>query len=292
MSVFKLMSYTDNAKQLNNRIFTDYFYRLMLISKTLFKWENLPNGINEKWIERFLFTEGSCLFYKDPKLGYMVAKLGETGTINTYDEPTKVQPYATNYIYEGEQLINNDNCVIIRNNDDCVPTALTIQLYAMKLTNIDRTIDVNIEAQKTPIIIKCSDKQKMTLKHLFNQRKDNEPLIYGDKNLDLEGISVLKTDAPIVFDKLQLQKHQIYNECMTFLGVNNANLDKKERLITNEVDANNDQINVNEDVMLKAREDACKLINKMFGLDIKVSRRQLDTNDMSDMDDTEIREVE
>lgn len=281
---YPILGYKSMAKLLNDRIVTDYFYRLMLISKALFKWENLPNGIDEKWIERYLFTEGACLFYKDPTLGFMVAKMGENGMLNAYDEPTKVFPYATNYIYKGEQLINNSNCIIIRNNDDMIPTAPTIQLYAYKLTNIDRTIDTNIMAQKMPIVVKCTDKQKLSLKQAMNQRNDNEPVIYADKGLNTEEIQVLKTDAPIVFDKLQIQKHAVWNECMTFLGVNNANMDKRERLVTNEVEANNQQVQASEDVMLKARERACKLINKMFGTNIKVTRRNLSKTEIESLD--------
>ena len=269
------LSYKSMSRSLNDRVLGDYFYRLMLISRALFKWDNLPNGIDENWIERYLFSEGKCLFYKDPTVGFMVAKMGECGTLNYYDEPTKVRPYATNYLYEGEQLINNLNCVIIKNNDIMIPTSPTIQLYAYKLTNIDRTIDVNIIAQKTPIIVKCSDKQKLSLKNAINQRNDNEPVIYADKNLDLASIEILDLRPPKVFPDLQLQKHAVWNECMTFLGVNNANQDKRERLVTDEVSANNEQVKASEDVMLKARERACELINKMFDLNITVRRRKL-----------------
>lgn len=274
-SIGLTLSYKSMSRSLNDRVLGDYFYRLMLISRALFKWDNLPNGIDENWIERYLFSEGKCLFYKDPTVGFMVAKMGECGTLNYYDEPTKVRPYATNYLYEGEQLINNLNCVIIKNNDIMIPTSPTIQLYAYKLTNIDRTIDVNIIAQKTPIIVKCSDKQKLSLKNAINQRNDNEPVIYADKNLDLASIEILDLRPPKVFPDLQLQKHAVWNECMTFLGVNNANQDKRERLVTDEVSANNEQVKASEDVMLKARERACKLINKMFDLNITVRRRKL-----------------
>lgn len=276
---YDLLEFKSVAKTLNNRMFTDYFYRLMLISKALFKWNNLPNGINEKWIERFLFTEGACIFYKDPNLGYMVAKLGLDGNLNCYDEPTNILPIAPNYIYEGEQLVNNENAVIICNNDDMIPTSPTIQIYAYKLANIDRTIDVNIIGQKTPIIIRCSDKQKLSLKQVILQRDENQHVIWGDKNLDLTDVQVLKTEVPIVFDKLQIQKHAVWNECMTFLGIDNANMDKRERLVDDEVRANNGQIKASEDVMLKARKKACELINKVFGLNVSVERRSdIDAN--------------
>lgn len=269
------MSYKSTAKLINDRILTDYFVRLMLISRSLFKWENLPNGLDEKWIERYLFAEGGCLFYKDERFGYMVAKMGETGALNYYDEPTTVKPYATNYIYEGKELENNVNCVIIRNNDEMLPTAPTIQIYAYDLTNLKRTQDVNIVNLKMPTIIRCSDKQRLSLKQAINQRNDNEPTIWADKNLDLNNVEVLDLKTTIVFDKLQIQKHAIWNECMTFLGINNANMDKRERLVDDEVQANNEQVKACEDVMLKARQEACKRINEMFGLNISVRRRSL-----------------
>lgn len=273
---YKLQSYKSVANQMNARIYTDYFFRLMLISKSLFKWTGLPNGIDEKWIEKYLFTEGQCLFYKDPNLGYMVTKMTPNGNLNYYDEPTRVMPYAVNYNYDGPQLINNENCVIIRNNDDALPNLPTIQIYAYKLANIERTIDTNIVAQKMPTIVVCSDKQKLSLKNAIKQRDENEPVIYGDKSLDLNQIKTLKLDAPIVFDKLQIHKHSVWNECMTFLGINNSNMDKRERMITDEVAANDEQVQASEDVMLKARERACELINNMFGLNIHVERRRLE----------------
>lgn len=286
---YNLLSYQSIAKQLNNRVYTNYFYRLMLISKSLFKWENLPNGLDEKWIERYLFDEGNCVFFKDPNLGYMIAGIQTTGSLNCYNEPTTLRPYALNYNYpEEKDLMNNEDCVIIRNNDDSIPTYPTIQLFSYDLTNIKRTIDVNIQAMKMPTVVTMSDKQKLSFKQAIKQRDENEPVIYGDKNLDINNINVLNTSAPIVFDKLQVQKNNVWNECMTFLGINNANTDKRERLVDDEVQANNQLIKANEDVMLKAREEACKRINKMFGLNISVRRRTDLKIDFSTLDDDTI----
>ena len=269
---YYLFEYESVNKQLNNRVYTNYFYRLMLLAKSLFKWNNLPNNINEKWIERFLFEDGNCIFYKDPKNGYMVTRFAPNGKLNYYDEPTLIKPYATD-LYESPELINETDCIIIRNNDDSIPTFPTIQMYSALLTNIQRTIDTNIEAMKMPLIVKCTDKQKLSLKNAIKQKQNNEPVIYADKSLNTEDIGVLKTDAPIVFDKLQVQKMNTWNECLTFLGINNANTDKKERLISNEVDANDQLVQACEDVMLKARQEACNRINKMFGTNISVERR-------------------
>lgn len=279
--MYDVISMKSIAQQLTNRTYTDYYYRLMLLSRSVFKWENLPNGIDEKWIERFLFNEGRCMFFKDKEKGFMVAKCTESGELNFYDEPTTLCPAATNY-NNPEHLINNEECVLIKNNDEQIPTAPTIQLYALRLAEISRTIDINVNAQKTPVMIACSEKQKLTMKQVYKQWNGFEPVIFGDKNLDIDSIKVLKTDAPIVFDKLQYQKHSIWNECMTFLGINNANQDKRERLVDDEVRANNDQIEHSALIMLKARERACEQINEIFGLNIKVSLRKVDISKLEE----------
>lgn len=267
------MLFKELEKTLNERTFRDYYNRLKLLAKTVFKWENLPNSIDEKWIEEFLFSEGKCMFFRDPELGLMVAKCTEAGDLNPYDEPTLLTPVATNFERTGATYENGVDCVLIRNNDEMIPTASSVNLYAYRLTDISRTIDINIAAQKTPTLITCSEKQRMTLKNVYKQWNGFEPVIFGSKDIDLTGITVLKTDAPIVFDKLQIEKHHIWNECMTFLGINNANMDKRERLVDDEVQANNEQVELFAHVMLKARERACELINDMFSTNIKVSFR-------------------
>ncbi|MBO7241782.1 MAG: hypothetical protein J6U90_04955 [Methanobrevibacter sp.] len=272
---YKMMSMDSIAKQLNNMTYTDYYNRLSLLARVRYEWENLPNNIDERWIEKYLYFYGHCLFFDDRTLGYMVAKSNLSGSLNNYDEHTHLTPCGTNY--KGKSLRVGKECVLIRNNDDMIPTMQTIQLYAFKLANISRTADVNIHAQKTPSIILCSEKQRLTMKTVLSKVNDFEYAIYGDKNLDIEGISTLDLNAPIVFDKLELQKHAIWNECMTFLGINNANQDKRERLVDDEVQANNEQVEYNAQIGLKTRQKACEQINALYGTNIKVRMRKLNT---------------
>ena len=269
--MYDTLNFKEMNKKLNNLTFTDYFYRLSLIALSIFKWENLPNGINERWIEKYLFDIGECMFFKDPILGFRVSKSIDKG-INAYDEPIDLEPESTG-LTEPKTYKNGIDAVLIKNNDLSIPTLPTLQLYAYRLADLTRAQDVNITAQKTPILIITSDRQKLTMKNVFNQWSGNEPVIYGDKEMNIDGVKVLKTDAPIVFDKIQIQKHQLWNEVMTFLGVNNANQDKKERLVDDEVQANNEQVKICLDVMLKARQSACMDINRIFGTNIKVSAR-------------------
>ena len=261
-----------NAKNLTALTLNDYYFRLMMLAQSVFEWKGLPNGINEKHIEKYLFHEGKCVFFKDFEKGWMVAKCVEDDSLNYYDEPTKVRPTATNYTEEKSYTPGTD-AVIIYNNDYSIPTHNTILLYASRLAEIQRTADINIIAQKTPVIVKGSEKQRLSLMSVIRSWFGNEPLIFGDKQLDTTEMKVLNTAAPFVADKLSIEKSKQWNECMTFLGVNNANMDKKERLVDDEVQANNDQIELSGWVMLKARKRAAEEISKLCGCEVTVSIR-------------------
>lgn len=121
------------------------------------------------------------------------------------------------------------------------------------------------------------------MKNLYSQVEDNEALILGSKDLNIEGVKVLKTDAPFIADKVMAYKHDLWNETMSFLGLNNANVNKKERLVTDEVNANNQMIELMAETMLLTRKKACEEINKMFGLNVSVELR----NDISNSYDME-----
>lgn len=256
--------------------FQDHLFRLSMLAQTVFKWEGLPNGIDEKHLERYLFNEGRCMFYKDPSVGWIITKCADAGTLNFYDEPTKLLPVATDAIeLDLTEREPGEDCVLIYNNDYAYPTARTIMMYAARLTEIQRTIDINIHAQKTPIIIKASDKTRLSAKQVYKQWSGFEPLIVTDKNLaDGMEMEVLNISAPIVFDKLAIEKNKLWNECMTFLGINNANMDKRERLVDDEVQANNEQIELSAHVMLKSRQRAAEAMSKLCGTEITVKLRK------------------
>lgn len=256
--------------------FQDNLLRLSMLAQTVFKWKGLPNGIDEKHLERYLFNEGRCMFHKDPKVGWIITKCNDAGTLNFYDEPTGLIPVATNaQDLDLSERAPGVDCVLIYNNDYAYPTARTILMYAARLTEMQRTIDINIHAQKTPVLIKASDKTRLSAKQVYKQWSGFEPLIITDKNLtDGVEMEVLSIAAPIVFDKLAIEKNKLWNECMTFLGINNANMDKRERLVDDEVQANNEQIGYSAEVMLKSRQRAAEAMSELCGTTITVELRR------------------
>ena len=258
------------SAELNNQTFIDYYSRLKELALNVFQWENLPPSIDERFLELTLYEKGYALYFDDDIMGNLALPCTIGSKLDVYNNPTLRTAYATNGY---NKTCSKNNSVIIYNNYLRTPTDLTIRLFARRLYECERTVDVNVVAQKTPVLILSSEQQRLTLKNAYMQFDGNEPVIYGDKDMDISGIKVLKTDAPFIADKMQVVKNRIWNEALTFLGIENSNQDKKERLVADEVGSNYGNIEAQRNVMLNARRQACEQINRMFGTNISVGFR-------------------
>lgn len=256
---------------MNNRTYMQYYNRLTELSLSMFEWKNLPKTVDQRFLEMCLFSDGMCVFFEDEVLGYLGLRCMIGGKLNVYQIPTDRRAYATNG-YQKE--LNGTNSVIIFNNYLHTNSMLDVEMFSKRLYNLDRAIDVNANAQKTPVLIQCDESQRLTMKNLYKQYEGNEPFIFGSKGLDANGLKVLQTGAPYVADKLYELKSQIWNEALTYLGISNINVVKKERMITDEVTRNQGGTVASRYSRLESRRQACKQINEMFNLDIWVEYRE------------------
>lgn len=257
----------------NDQTYYDYLYRLKKIATSMFEWINLPSSMNSRYIEETLYYLGTAALLWDDNYGFINTKCASAGEINIYGLPTKVNCYSYGYqdmrmLYTGlNKTKDNKECIMVMNTWDRTPTCSTLELFALRLYEAERTCDVNVKAQKTPVMLVVNDTQRLTMKNLYSQYDGNEPFIFGDKDsLSADTLKAIKTDAPYIADKLMEYKKQIWNEALTFLGINNLSLEKKERLITDEASSNNEVINMNLQSYLVPRKEACKLFNEKFGL--------------------------
>lgn len=248
----------DEAAALDSFTFTDYYNRLSLLAVNRYKWVGLPESCNALALEKWLFNYGRACFIYDKDLGYINLKCTGSDSKNIYEMPIKYNCYSGEYEKEKEL----DEIVIVRNNAFEIPANDTISLYAWKLANAERTIDVNLQGQKTPVIILCDEKQRLTMQNLYMKYTGNVPFIFGDKNLDISAVKTLSTNAPFVADKIQQYKRNVWAECMTFLGINNVEHEKKERLTDDEVNSNNVLIDNNAEIGLAWRQAAAEEANK------------------------------
>jgi len=266
---------------MNNRTYLQYYNRLTELAISMFEWKNLPDTIDPRFLELALFGDGMAVFFEDEVLGYLCLQTMIGGQLDVYRIPKERTAYATNGY---NKRLDENNSVIIFNNMLHTNSMLDVEMFSKRLYNLDRAIDVNANAQKTPILIQCDENQRMTMKNLYMQYDGNEPFIFGTKALDVNGLTVLKTDAPYVADKLYQLKTEIWNEALTYLGISNLNLQKKERLVSDEVTRNMGGIIASRYGRLNARRQACEQINDMFGLDISVDYRE----DYREVDDEDV----
>lgn len=261
-----------NTLMANGATYVQYYNRLMELSMAMFEWKNLPDTVDERYLELGLFSSGCMLFFKDDVIGELALNMTYQGGFDIYGEPTKRRAYSR--YNQFQTTLDKDNSVIIWNNMLRTNSALDVQMFAYRLYNLDRIVDINANAQKTPVLITCDEKQKLTMKNLYLQYEGNYPVIFGDSNLDIKSLSVLKTDAPFVSDKIYDLKVKIWNEALTYLGISNINTTKKERMITDEVIRNQGGTIASRYSRLESRRRAVKKINKMFGLNITVDYRE------------------
>lgn len=261
----------NESMHLNNRTYLQYYNRLTELAISMFEWQNLPKTVDQRFLEMCLFGDGMCVFFQDEVLGYLSLQCMIGGNLNVYRIPSERRAYATNG-YQRE--LDETNSVIIFNNYLHTNSMLDVELFSKRLYNLDRAIDVNANAQKTPVLIQCDESQRLTMKNLYMQYDGNAPFIFGSKGLDTNGLKVLQTGAPYVADKLYELKTQIWNEALTYLGISNINVVKKERMITDEVSRNQGGTVASRYSRLESRRQACKQINEMFGLNIWVDYRE------------------
>lgn len=268
------MSKITLTELLNNLSYKVIYNKYKSIALNQFEWTGLPPSIPEEWIEKLLYDYGRCLFFYDDTKGLMVTQCFNGKGLNYQGYPLTYK--ATAFGYDKEYPA--DEVVEICNNKLRIPTEDMIVHYSAKLYNIERTLDTNVKALKAPFLIVTDDKQVLTMKTIFEKLDENEPVIYLDKNITAgkdinEVITCLQTGVKPFLVELTDYRHDVENEVLSALGINNANTDKRERLVSDEVNANNQFIDANVELMLEARRRACKAINKKFGTNISVKLR-------------------
>lgn len=257
---------------LNNLTYRQYLNRLTELAISMFEWKNLPDTVDARYLELRLFETGCMVYFKDEVIGDLCLDCIVNGRLDVYGNPLLRRAYSGYNNYQ--KLLKYNNSVIIWNNYLHSNSILDVEMFARRLYNIDRIIDINANAQKTPVLVVGNEKQKLTLLNLYKEYDGNAPFIFGDNNLDINALKALSTNAPYVCDKLYQLKTQIWNEALTYLGISNINIQKKERLITDEVTRNQGGTIASRYSRLESRRQAVEKINNMFGTNIEVNYRE------------------
>lgn len=245
---------------LNNRTYQYYYNRLFNLYVSTFEWDNLEPSVNERFLEMCLFSGGKSVVFKDEVLGLLALRSADAGPLNIYNIPTIRNAYASNGY---NKTVNEGDSVLIYDNYAHLSPMPDIEMFSKRLYDLDRTIDVNAKAQKTPVIISCDEEERLTLENLMKQYEGNIPFIFGSSSLRTSGIKVLNTEAPFLCDRLYTLKTQIWNEALTYIGIPSVS-EKRERRITSEVDNDMGGVFASRYTRLEARREGCEKVNAMF----------------------------
>lgn len=236
-----------------------------------FTWNGLPAGMTGRFIEMMLLRDGLCVFYFDRSVErFLSLRATGTGPINIYDNPTKFTVIGNGQF--PSKTLKADECVPIWCNYLRIPDMDIVTVFADKLANVSRTIDINLQQQRKPYILTVPEERRLAAMNVLRQLSDGEMAILGNETLDLNNmIQAFNTQVhPQLVLNTMSAKQKIWNECMTLLGINNANQEKRERMVVDEVSANDEQVEMNRTVSLAARREACDAINTRWGLSVSV----------------------
>lgn len=251
----------------NTTTYNYYVERLTDIAVSRFKWTGFPDSIDTRFLELTLFEKGQAVVFEDDVMGLLSLNTAISGSWNVYNVPIKRRAYATNGYNKNLTI---ENSVIVFNNYIRTPSIQHILNFSKKLSNIDVTIQININTQKTPIALKANKKQQLSVLNAYKNYDGNVPVIFKEDDFKDDSISSMSLGAPFVSPELYELKTKIWNEALTFLGVPNISETKKERMITDEVQRQMGGVLASRTSFISMRKQACEKINKMFGLNVDV----------------------
>lgn len=257
-----------NSQLSNWMTYQMYLRQFLTLAENVFVYDNMPDYIDTAYLNKTLVRQGAIAFFYDDVLEKVLAlPYTSIGSLDVYNRPKKIQVYGrngyTNTLKEGEFVIMYDN-------NGRYPIYIDIMQYAERYANITRTMDINIAQQRTPRIWKTSTEKEKTVRDLANEVDGNVEKIVTYDNINLDDIELVLAPAPYVTDKLQEQKDKIWSEFLRLIGISNLSFQKKERNISDEIQAMQGGTIASRYERFESRKKAIEEINKKFNLQIKV----------------------
>lgn len=233
-----------------------------------YRVEGLPVEIDARWLSLKLFELGSVAFFYDSDANeYACMQYTCMGVYDCYGNPTKINVWNpwTNY----SKILDKGQFVIIWDNWLRMNNYWSFVNLAYRLTRLDGTIDVNCTAQKTPVIVACSENNSLSMKNMIAKVDADEPYIPVNSKFNVDDIKAIQLNAPFVSLDLLEAQQKLYNQGNSMLGITSVIAQKKERMITSEVDSGNADALANRRSRTMARDYATEQIKDVFGIDVK-----------------------
>lgn len=252
-----------------------YKERLLRRLLSVFELENCPDEWDIEWFKKNLLLRGYMCVGKTPAFG-VIPMICTFHGLNVYNRPTKCT--IANHLFNNLTLTIDKDCVLVHLQNNYQGVNNLLNIYSERLASIDAGIEMNIINTKAAWIFDCDGKaQEETAKKIYDDITSGRPAVFTRANnssaLNSDGkvsITMLNVKNTYIADLLQDAKREVRYEFLSEIGINNANVDKKERVNTLEVEANDDELRNSIDDWKNNLEQQFEKINKIFGLSIKV----------------------
>lgn len=254
--------------QLNNfKTYDMYRRQFMTLAENVFEFEGIPEFIDTAYLNKNLLRKGSIAFFKDEILGVIALPYVNVTNLDIYGRPVKIQAIARNGY---TKILRRDEFVIMYDNNGRYPLWLDILQYAERMALATRVHDINMAQQKTPRFWKTKTGNEKTVSDIINNVDSCENTVLTYEDYDLDETTIIQEPAPFVADRVSIEKDKIYNEFLRLIGIANLSYQKKERNITDEIQAMQGGTVASRYSRFEPRKKAIDIINKKFGTDIKV----------------------
>lgn len=238
--------------------------------------------LNKKTIGSTKYPQGQLIFTQYAPINY-----------NIYDYPvdvTLINKRGVSFIPGTPQQVDKDVVLgYCQRNKKSV--SQMVEYYVNKIVDIEMVIKLNLQAHKTPFLIGVNPESKARMEALWNNIQDDNPKLFVELE-DVQNVNTLITGSPYIIDKLFEYKCGLENELKEYLGINNMGVtEKKEHLISTEVEANNEIVANSGDCFYDVISDFCKRIQEVFGYPISViMNKAMPTTESGDEDDEQDKE--
>lgn len=270
------------AELKNYSTLTDEFLNLISIGSSVIKWDGMPETIDTSYYERKALLAGSVCFYYDDVYGFIGLPYSSAGTTNIYGIRSHVIAHGESGYnspvlrVRGEWNLNlgpirENDCIIMY--DNIARLNLTPYLYnaGVRLSEMLRTCDINMNAQKTPITIVVDDGDRFNAEQQFAKYNDNLPVIITTKKFSFDNFKVLKSDAPFVAPQIYSYYKDLFTNTLNFLGVEANSSTKLERQVTDEIVSGLGYVEARRRFRLESRLQFAKLVKHFWGLELTPS---------------------
>ena len=274
-----------NSQLSNFATYNMYLRQCLSLAENVFEFKNLPSFIDVSYLNKQLLRKGSVAFFKDDVLGLLALPYIIVNGLDVYGRPKKIEVMGQNGY---RRVLNSDEFVIMYDNNGRYPLYLDICQYAERLSLNVRTADINIAQQKTPRVFKTSQEKERSIRDLVNGVDGYENTIITYENMDLDETSMVLAPAPYVSDKIDLHKENIWNEFLRLIGISNLSFQKKERNISDEIQAMQGGTIASRFSRFEPRKRAIEEINEKFDLDIEVQYYDGEPSSVEQVEEMEV----